>query len=148
MLFDRRAGHAESSDLCPLLAQSGHPDAHNQCPLLGVKRTFGPRYGRITTRNVARKFPALILSPAPSTGRQPVGKVGVTFLVRARLVFLVRARLVVEGDRGQFRCPLLGVKRTSAGLSAMSAFDPKRTFCGLTPNVKAQGLYFILISHR
>jgi hypothetical protein len=27
----------------------------------------------------------------------------------------------------EFQCPLLGVKRTSAGINGMSAFDPKRT---------------------
>jgi hypothetical protein len=29
--------------------------------------------------------------------------------------------------RSAKRCPLLGVKRTSAGANPMSAFDPKRT---------------------
>ena len=33
---------------------------------------------------------------------------------------------VIEGDAGQFRCPLLGVKRTLRGRPRMSAFDPKR----------------------
>jgi hypothetical protein len=28
----------------------------------------------------------------------------------------------------EFRCPLLGVKRTLVGDAAMSAFDPKRTW--------------------
>src|SRR5215472_12385940 len=28
----------------------------------------------------------------------------------------------------EFRCPLLGVKRTSAGLNEMSANDPKQTY--------------------
>jgi hypothetical protein len=32
-----------------------------------------------------------------------------------------------HGDHAQ-RCPLLGVKRTSAEHAGMSAFDPKRTF--------------------
>ena len=38
----------------------------------------------------------------------------------------------------EFRCPLLGVKQTSQECTAMSAFDPKRTFdpeyCCLTQN--------------
>ena len=34
---------------------------------------------------------------------------------------------VIEGDAGQFRCPLLGAKQTLITSAVMSAFDPKRT---------------------
>jgi hypothetical protein len=35
--------------------------------------------------------------------------------------------LLPPDELAKFRCPLLGVKRTSAGRPSMSAFDPKRT---------------------
>jgi hypothetical protein len=62
---------------------------------------------------------------------------GITDPKRLQLPFATKSAQSGHAGRAR-RCPLLGVKRTSEWLNAMSAFDPKRTLLhsGLPPTLE------------
>jgi hypothetical protein len=66
--------------------------------------------------------------PKPFSPSQILAKIHAIPVPSLALIAAVSLSLAQSGHRDALnQCPLLGVKRTSVGDAAMSAFDPKRT---------------------